>query len=52
VTDHTHVLLAAAAPRLGQADVPIIVMGRDDDPSYPRRASGDPVADGWCVRDT
>ena len=31
-------LLAAAAPGFGHADVPIIVMGLDDDPSYARRA--------------
>ncbi|HEX5900495.1 MAG TPA: hypothetical protein VFY32_13915 [Solirubrobacteraceae bacterium] len=31
-------LLAAAGPALGHADVAVIVMGLDDDPSYARRA--------------
>ena len=31
-------LLAAAGPALGHADVSVIVMGLDDDPSYARRA--------------
>ena len=31
-------LLAAAAAQLGSADVAVIVMGLDDDPSYARRA--------------
>jgi DNA-binding NarL/FixJ family response regulator len=31
-------LLAAAGPHLGNADVPVIVVGLDDDPSFATRA--------------